>query len=619
MNIPEFIEQYITGKDAETIASEIYDDSGVSPTGTAEDYNNAVKGRDVKDGIVGMVLLLKAYLGLTRDDISELNDLASHVTITGDDVAFAGDIKANGNVPVFKWQGALSSSDDMNNVRKNGVYYHNQTSRPANAGSTSATVYAVFNTDYTSAANYRTVQIGVDKNMVMCYRAEINNDGVWTDWAHIATREYIGEILTAYNSTSVKKYTKTAAATTVDGITYSFDNGVITVSGTAESNVMIEFEGRSTTIPSWVKNGKYYAKITKAAEDGILYQLTKYQTGEPTRSFFSSDRSGSFEVSNIASINGVVSRFLIPKGETVDNTLAVEILSAIPNGDIGDPVRPEPAKLRLWQNNIGKMNNGQALDEEYHLLTSENFDGILNNYKRLLTDLQPDIMGIEEFMDEVTIIDGAAATTASMNGLLYDFLYPYKREDTLVQSKRSVKSKYRIIYSVNKNLPVTYTFEGETILTDIPVIYTRIEIGNRIVGIACAAFQSGLGEKRKTIRAAQYPVVLDLLKNDEYAFLICDANQAGITTDGSPSASIAEGNEIINNIMRPRGYEPAMGTFFPWAVTWVSFTNGHRGCPDNIFYKNNGKVRLQNFKVLTDEFANLASDHIPVYADFILY
>ena len=96
MNIPEFIAQYITGKDAETIASEIYDDSGATPTGTAEDYNNAVKGPDVKDGIVGMVLLLKAYLGLTRENLTEINELAELVDIEDGTVVFPGDVKIGG-------------------------------------------------------------------------------------------------------------------------------------------------------------------------------------------------------------------------------------------------------------------------------------------------------------------------------------------------------------------------------------------------------------------------------------------------------------------------------------------------------------------------------------------
>ncbi len=132
MNIPEFIAQYITGKDAETIASEIYDDSGVSPTGTAEDYNNAVNGPDVKDGIVGMVLLLKAYLGLTRENLTEINELAELVDIEDGTVVFPGDVKIVGVSVLTKLARKLSgdyrdavklTADDDLDTLEQGTYY----------------------------------------------------------------------------------------------------------------------------------------------------------------------------------------------------------------------------------------------------------------------------------------------------------------------------------------------------------------------------------------------------------------------------------------------------------------------------------------------------------------
>lgn len=67
IDIEQYIADHITGKTAEQIAAEIYADG----TGEAESYNEAVRGPDVKDGIVKMNLLLKGYFDAVGSDASD--------------------------------------------------------------------------------------------------------------------------------------------------------------------------------------------------------------------------------------------------------------------------------------------------------------------------------------------------------------------------------------------------------------------------------------------------------------------------------------------------------------------------------------------------------------------
>ncbi len=440
----------------------------------------------------------------------------------------------------------------------------------------------------------------------------------WGNWFRLSTKEYVDEFkkyvddLFEFNSYPVKLYSNDVAETTVSGITYSISNGLISISGTATDNLSIVLEGSVSTIPAWVDNGRYYAQIIKAVPDNVKYQLMHYKAGSSSNAFVSCVSTQYFTVSDISTYDGVISRVRILKGETINNTIRVNILSAIPNCDIENHINS--VKVRLMQYNAGKFNMGKTIDPETrdtYYLTSDNFESILNRYKGLLGDIQPDVIGIEEFEDSVLVkgVSGASDEIVSMDEVLFDRLYPHDTTTTELISKRSIKSKYPLNSSTKTRVYATYTWEETDYTISFWVVYSHISMGDKTFAVVVNAFplsESGWTDERTLIvKEAAYQAVVDLLADDEYAFILCDAN-----------ASEENQTIIMNDVLIPAGYNSAMGSYFPWHVTWESYTTGTQRCLDNIFYK--GNIQLVNFKALWDEREYLASDHCPVYADFLI-
>lgn len=420
--------------------------------------------------------------------------------------------------------------------------------------------------------------------------------------------------LAGYNSAPIRLYDGVTREGTVNGITYSIQNGVVTLSGTATARAFIEFEGSTNSIPGWVKNGRYYARIEKTVEDEVKYQLMHYvSSGASSASFVSAVSSGYFEVAGIDNYEGVISRLNIAKGLTVDNTIKVSILSAIPNEDLSrEETAGTPTKIRLMQYNLGKFNMGQPLDASYHFLTTANCDSVLNNYKALFGDVQPDMIGFEEYESAATAkgVDGAEDRAVNLNTELFNRLYPTQSAMYGALSKGILKSKYPLLDSANKILDYTYTYDGVDYSGTFHVVYAHARIAGREIALVVNAFPNSVDgypdERNLLLKEAHYQAVVDLLADDEIAFIICDAN-AGPTVFPT----------ILEDVLIPAGYNSAHGSYFPWQTTWESIKSGKTNAIDNILYK--GPVQLVNFKVLWDARAGLASDHAPVYADFLIF
>ena len=73
INIEEFIENYIDNKEAEDLVNEIYK-KGQNPEGFAKEYNEAINGKDVKDNITRLVLLLSSLLDKTNTGIINVDE-----------------------------------------------------------------------------------------------------------------------------------------------------------------------------------------------------------------------------------------------------------------------------------------------------------------------------------------------------------------------------------------------------------------------------------------------------------------------------------------------------------------------------------------------------------------
>lgn len=610
--------------DAEDIENEICKLTGSGSSelasGMVADFNAAVLGQDVKDDIVKLAILQLAYNAKINDAAAELAELSKVVTISGGDVIFDGDVKVGGTRPVFRYMRTLTDDDslDSDDLSTMGVYLRRgditsgstlYNSEPTHTGY----VLIVFANPGVSG-DKRIAQLIINRNSTMISRAKLF--GEYSEWSTAAKKDYIDNLLTKYNCNFVADHSsRNESSTTENGITYSISHGVVTLSGTATGRVLIQLEGSSSKIPTWIQDGRYYANVKKSATDNIRYQIAAYSSGQYITSFCNVPDAAYFNVSGAGSITGAVCRLVIDEGETVDNTVEVEILTAIPNINVVSAMKDAPVKIRLMQYNCGKFNRGQSLSGDYHFLTTDNYQTVLNNYKAMLGEYQPDIIGMQEAEDEVTVkgVNGGSDYDVSLDDVLFDKLYPWSYMQQNVISARAIKSKYKILSANRKNLNYSYIWDGETVSSNFWVVYAHIQVENKKIAVVSNAFpnsnDSYSEERNLLMKKAHFQAVADLLEGEEYAFIICDAN-------AGPESML----HIMYDTggMAGRGYDFVNGSYFPWAETFESQTDQHRTYVDQILYKDNGKIKLSSFMTRWAYRDTLASDHIPIFADFIL-
>ena len=263
-----------------------------------------------------------------------------------------------------------------------------------------------------------------------------------------------------------------------------------------------------------------------------------------------------------------------------------------------------PVKLRVMQYNCGMWTMGGNAP-----MTSSNLETKLANYKKLLRAYRPDLIGIEEWVDNITV----SGSAVSMNARVFDPMYPYEAAYIYTGSSkgRTLKGKYALS-DITKSSISSSAYGGSS-----SVLYSKahMEIAGRRVCAVCTAFlPSTAGSGDPEIRAALMPKLLELLDGEEYAFLIVDLNNGG---DGTVT-DVQEGDSL-NAIAETNGFKGCMGPYVPWTNTWQSQTNTSVWkAIDQIYYRNNGRIIFDNYTILTDEFAGLNSDHVPCIGDFTL-
>ena len=395
-------------------------------------------------------------------------------------------------------------------------------------------------------------------------------------------------------------------------------------------------------------------------------QLLLYNNNHVAKTLVSGTRSCGFVCPDLSQYAGCIFRLQIKSGDVVDSTTEItvtegidaqsaleELIGYTPEGDDTPSTKQEVCRLRIMQYNVGKFNNGKvpydtsggdepedaeedaeladeptpSVSNMYHYLTSDNYEQVLSAYKTMLGNAAPDIIGIEEWEDQRTVYDAldpaqiySDHSTVRFNTDVFDRLYPFGDENpasTGLQSKRAIKSKFPIISSKRKKVFFDYQYGGETRRAGSNIIIANLQVGTRVVKVIVCAMQSGGDPEEYARRQAQVPFMFSLFDDDdEYAFLICDANHAGCSSQNITGRE--EGNAIAVTAAE-YGFASCMGSYFPWAeFTWKSKITGHTGSVDQIFYKSNGKIVLNNFVPMTDQWETLISDHVPVYADFLL-
>lgn len=450
--------------------------------------------------------------------------------------------------------------------------------------------------------------------------------GVWTfirgvasispltfgEWRKIAMTSDVEE-MAKYNSILIHAFTTQKAETTVNGITYTIVDGVVTLTGTATAKTLVNLEGSATSVPSWITNGKFYVNIHKTAIDNVEVMIDTYKSGLADEHLFASGISGYFSVGDVTQYSGIIIRLNIPKGASVSNTISLEILSAPPNSEIE---RKKPTKMRFMQYNCGHYNMGHQVhyddpsERDVYYLTDENYEDILNSYKRIFGDYQPDIIGVEEAENSVIVKNGdTTETTVNLNTALYTPLYPHGFF-TGTKSALSLKSKYPYQSAKSAQIDYEYTYDGTTKSAHINVVYTLYIINNVKIAVVVTAFppsDNALSAPENLLKKeGAYNAVSEMLADDDNAIIICDANADPQTLD-----------TIMQDVTGMHSYNRAMGSYFPNTDTYESDNNHQRAQIDNLFYKGTS-IQLVNFKSLMTEYENLASDHVPVYADFLI-
>lgn len=479
---------------------------------------------------------------------------------------------------------------------------------------------------------YSCLQIAIAKTRQLIKYRRYLGDDIWTDWYSIAriedVEDYVNTTLTPISS---NLHTLKSKFDNLSEVRFSDTNAfaVGTIHGNNGTNVESTTRIRTTYLPDSViglviptgfsiavyayNNGQYIG-----VWDGENFIQTTHNmiwlTGDIIISDFETNSSLRVVLrknDNSQIIPSDASDFLFVK-DRIDDIVTTF------NNKIGNT----PLKLRIMQYNLGKFNMGQSLSGTYRFLNSSNLSEIVNNYREFLGEIHPDIIGSEEYQGELTIgvAEGESQQTINTEQLIFDRLYPYKDVTTALQSKRAVLSKYNFIDTSHQRVYFTYLNNGVEETDSIWCVYSHILIGNRVIAVVATAFPSNIGELQIAKRAAAFPEVLSLLQNDEYAFLICDGNYAGMVADMGIDSGIEEGTDIYNNIIVPAGFNSVMGSYFKWDSSWKSKTTGHHGCPDNIYYRDNGKIQLVDFHSLFElrENETLASDHAPIYADFLI-
>lgn len=441
------------------------------------------------------------------------------------------------------------------------------------------------------------------------------------------------------NSVKVSPHLKDASGIN-SGVEYSIVNEIATLEGTAtDAALIVLWDTSSEDVPDWIEeNTDYYVEINKSnPEDPLRFRISTYdKNGNWIEYIYNSKVDHMFHIGSLDNIGGIKMWYYVPGGQSTSCTANVQILSCPSNKKLASLVgtNGNPVKIRLMQNNLGRLNMGKALDSGVHFLTTDNYDTILANYKKMYSEYQPDVIGFEEFEYSrdiyTTDTPETVYRTANIRQELFNRVYPNIYSDTSISSKNAIASKYPILDSANVSIPYSYEYDGVQYSATARVRLSHVHIGGKTLAIISTPMVSSSSTAPDAAqyveaRKAFYPLVFEMLDDEQYAFVICDANHSGVKTPEKTymECTSEEGESLYNTVIKPAGFETVMGSYYPWEPTYISFNDPNRiGTIDNIYYRNNGKIILCGMKALDDYYNpqenKLASDHVPIIADFVL-
>lgn len=154
------------------------------------------------------------------------------------------------------------------------------------------------------------------------------------------------------NSVSLLPVHSDTTATTESGITWSCDDGVFTISGTAASAWFENLEGGTSVVPEWfLKGRKVYIDLSKSGSNSvdIYLRILAYNNGT---SVYTADFNQNTEYTIPSdNVDGVIIRLYVRTGVTVSGTIKPMILTAYTNLELTD-----------YANDIDKSNSLDSID-----------------------------------------------------------------------------------------------------------------------------------------------------------------------------------------------------------------------------------------------------------------
>ena len=242
--------------------------------------------------------------------------------------------------------------------------------------------------------------------------------------------------------------------------------------------------------------------------------------------------------------------------------------------------KKQPVKIRVMQYNIGKFNYGHSGGLATDVQTK------IENYKKFLAEYQPDICGLIEYTE---YIDNAQ--NYSSDDTIFNYLYYTGNEDFDIEM--AVKSNYG--YRKFDNF---YMRDNNNETAGSYVEYYA-DIDNRELVIVSGAILAG---KPSAVRSQGFENLMTKYANKPNVVILIDTNVIS-----------AEEHALLVSTAETNGYKVANGGYFGSFDTY-NLSSGLYHKIDNILVK--GNINIKNVFV-PDVYANLSSDHYPVFADIV--
>ena len=427
-----------------------------------------------------------------------------------------------------------------------------------------------------------------------------------------------------YNAEPVYAPSNNVSETTEDGITYKISGGLITMSGTATAALTINISGTQYAIPNWMQEGtQYYLNVDSTGTDLPNVRIRKYPAAT---NIYNSPFSGAFNTGSFTGVNGVILSYYIPNGYTVNCTMKISVLTAPANWTVYDEARGANAAgktLRVMQYNIGDYVWGK--DPTAYPLTEAQYAEVLPNYKKLFGTCLPDLLCIEEFNQKFYVTDGNTVTQYPALDVLFSPIFPNK---SIKSASTHTSAVFTTVKNVSWTSPFVYGLYGQ---------YNRWRFGffslsSGINALVCCGYldptpNGYTPSQGMEIKESEVNSLFTIIEgyNADAVIVCADFNCTRTHAYQGPYSSVealypdttgvtagsAYDYDALIKIAEFYGYTAGNAEF--WGVESTRIPNSGSSPLDNIMVK--GKAKIRNFQVLTVEYDNLSSDHIPVIAD----